>query len=63
MKRVLSTAAAIVAVVGATTAIMDLMDRLTRSEIRVVETRESCGDAVSQLARFAAECSVRCMGD
>ena len=50
-----------IAVVGLLTAIVDLGARLREKEATVESSRESCGDAVSQLARFAAECSERCM--
>ena len=52
-----------IAIVGLLTAIVDLGARLQAKEQKVEMTRESCGDAVSQLARFAAECSERCMGE
>lgn len=56
----LAPAAALIALLSA---VVDLAVKLERSEHRVEESRESCGDAVSQLARFAAECSERCMGE
>jgi len=52
-----------ITVVGLLSAIVDLGARLQAKEATVEVTRESCGDAVSQLARFAAECADRCMGE
>ncbi len=63
----ITAAAAIVALAGT---LVDLVGkfqaleaRAADAESRVQESRVSCGDAVSQLARFAAECSERCMGE
>ena len=56
----IATAAALVALLSAA---VDLKVKLELSQRKVEESRESCGDAVSQLARFAAECSERCMGE
>ena len=55
--------AVIVALIGAATTVGGMAFERCDGQHRVEESRESCGDAVSQLSRFAAECADRCMGE